>query len=314
MTAGPVEVLLAVRDTLRAGRAVALCVIAKARGSTPQHEGSLMAVDEAAHLHGTVGGGCVEAEVRRQAHAMLTSGRGGLLRYKLDADYGWDDGLICGGTVEIAVVPRPNETAINRALEDLEARRPASIDLDVDDRDEPFRLVLNLLPRERLYIAGAGHVGQALARLALDLEFDVTLFDDRADLLERMAPPGCASVAGDIADRLSAAPVDATTYAVVVTRGHRHDAQALAALVGRGACYVGMIGSRRKVKVTVDELVDRGVPAEALAAVHAPIGLDIGSVTVPEIALSIAAQLVQVRRALHGAPVRVERLSHGAAP
>ena len=141
--------------------------------------------------------------------------------------------------------------------------------------------------------------------MALPLEFETTIIDDRADLLERFAPEGCAKVAGEIAERLREAPVDDRTYVVIVTRGHKHDEQALHAVVGRGAQYLGMIGSRRKIKLIFDDLKNMGVDAKALAEVHAPIGLDIGSVSVEEIALSIAAELVQVRRAEHRSPVTV---------
>ncbi|MCA9284724.1 MAG: XdhC family protein [Phycisphaerales bacterium] len=297
-----------------AGERAVLCMIVRARGSTPQTTGSLMLVDANANLHGTVGGGCVEADVRRSAHRMLVEGRSGVLRYRLDHDYGWDDGLICGGTVEVAVAPLPNAIELARVIADLDARRPTAlaIEVELETEDEgraapaSQRFILDLPPRDRLYIAGAGHVGQALARLALPLDFEVALFDDRPDLLERFAPPGAAVVAGDIAAALRQAPVDAATWCVVVTRGHRHDEQALAAVLDRGARYVGMIGSRRKVKLIFDDLLERGIPAAALERVHAPIGLDIGSVTVEEIALSIAAELVQVRRAAEPAVAAID--------
>ena len=172
------------------------------------------------------------------------------------------------------------------------------------------RYTLEIPPRERLYIAGAGHVGQALARLALGLDFDVTMFDDRADLLERFAPPQVKTVPGEIASELKIADIDEQTYGVIVTRGHRHDEQALAAMLGRGARYLGMIGSRRKVELIYDDLRAMGYDDDQLNPIQAPIGLDIGSVTVEEIALSIAAQIVQQRRteydALVQGPVPVE--------
>lgn len=286
------------------GERAMLCAVVGSRGSTPQSAGSLMLLDEAMRLHGTVGGGCVEAEVRRLAAGLLEAGASRLLRFRLDHDYGWDDGLICGGTVEIAVVPAPNATRLREVLDAIARREPAELRFDVQSDDGARSFVLLLPPRERLLIAGAGHVGQAVARLALPLEFDITLYDDRIDCLERFAPPGAATVSGDIADRLREAPVDSATYAIVVTRGHRHDEAALEALLGRGARYLGMIGSRRKVKLIHDDLRERGARPEDLAAVHAPIGLPIGGVTVEEIALSIVAQLVQVRRSVSAPRVR----------
>jgi xanthine dehydrogenase accessory factor len=272
------------------------CLVVRARGSTPQAAGALMLVDECGNTFGTIGGGCVEAEVRRRAMELMQDGRSGLLTFKLNHDYGWDDGLICGGTIEVAVAPLPDAGSITRAIDACAARRRHALSFAIDSAEGVARYELAILPRPRLLIAGAGHVGQAVARLALDLEFEVTLFDDRADLLQKLAPPGCATVTGDIAENLRAAPLDDETFCLIVTRGHRHDEQALAAVVGRGATYVGMIGSRRKVKLIFDDLVERGVSPEHLREVCAPVGLDIGAVSVNEIAVSIAAQLVEVRR------------------
>lgn len=298
----------------REGRRCVLCLVVGSRGSTPQAPGALMLVDDAASTFGTIGGGCVEAEVRREAFGMLSRGRSGPLRFKLNHDYGWDDGLICGGTLELIVAPPPPPVALAAVLDDLSARRATAIDLHVGpwlaDGPEPdarpgadaapqcqtvYRL--HLPPRDRLYIAGAGHVGQAVARLALALEFEVRIFDDRTDLLERAVPAGALGVAGEIAERLRESPIDASTYCLVVTRGHKHDEQALAAVVGRGAAYAGMIGSRRKVTLIFDDLAAIGVDRASLATVRAPVGLNIGAVTVEEIAISIAAQLVEARRA-----------------
>lgn len=279
-----------------AERSCFACLVVHSRGSTPQTAGALMVVDDALNTFGTIGGGCVEAEVRRRAFELMSRGQTGLLTFKLDHDYGWDDGLICGGTLDIAVAPLPPDAELHRALALIARREPAALAFEVATDEGAAQYTLNVPARERLLIAGAGHVGQALARMALTLEFDVLVFDDRADLMEKFVPEGALRVAGDIAENLRAAIVDDQTYCVVVTRGHRHDEQALHAVVQRGARYVGMIGSRRKVKLIFDDLRDMGVPDAALLEVHAPIGLAIGAVSVEEIALSIAAQLVEVRR------------------
>jgi len=309
----PLELLRHALDLRRAGRSVHGCLVVKARGSTPQTAGALMLVDDAAGMRGTVGGGCVEAEVRRRALGMLAEGRSGLLAFRLDHDYGWDDGLICGGTIHLAVGPMPGADELASILADADARRPTSLPIVVEDHDPgdadldgvadgtaggPLVYRLHLRPAEPLVIAGAGHVGQALARQGVRLGFEVLLVDDRPDLLEHVAAavPGVRTITGPIAATLAGHPIDERTSAVVVTRGHRHDEAALEAVVDRGARYVGMIGSRRKVKLITDDLLERGVDPAALAAVHAPIGLPIGAVTVEEIAVSIAAQLVEVRR------------------
>lgn len=308
MTCHVDELLLHAAELIEGGRRVALCLLGEARGSTPAPAGSLMLVDDAANLMGTIGGGCVEAEVRRRVVEMLGRGRTGVLHFKLDHDYGWDDGLICGGSIDVAV-GLPGEAASLRTIAlDHRDRRPTQLELVVsaDDSDGGgmVRYVLDLPPRPRLLIAGAGHVGQALCRLASPLGFDVVVFDDRGDLLERFIPDPADRVVGPIHERMAAERIDDQTSIVIVTRGHRHDEQVLASIVDRPAGYIGMIGSRRKVKLTFDDLRQAGVSDEALAKVHAPIGLDIGAVTVSEIALSIGAQLVAVRRADHRSPVR----------
>lgn len=287
----------------REGTRAIACLVVRARGSTPQSAGALMLVDEAANTFGTIGGGCVEAEVRRRALEMMQQGRTGVLTFKLDHDYGWDDGLICGGTIDVAVTAIPAVEFIHWAIDASESGREASLVFEIETETGPAVFTLSLPARPRLLIAGAGHIGQAVARLALDLEFDVTIYDDRADLLEKLAPPGCTCVSGDIAENLARAAIGNDTYCLIVTRGHRHDEQALEAVVGGGAKYIGMIGSRRKVKLIFDDLVERGVDPRDLESVRAPVGLDIGAVTVEEIAVSIAAQLVEVRRAARAKPI-----------
>ena len=121
--------------------------------------------------------------------------------------------------------------------------------------------------------------------------------DDRYDFANAgRSPPPIEPIAADIEKTLRAYPVDPSTYVVIVTRGHRHDQQALAAVINADAGYLGMIGSRRKLKLIFDELAGAGVERARLDRVHAPIGLPIHAVTVPEIAVSIAAQLIEVRR------------------
>lgn len=280
----------------REGRDVVACLLIKSRGSTPASAGALMIVDQSAQTYGTIGGGCVEAEVRRAAVAMMQSRQFGVLQLKLDHDYGWDDGLICGGTIHVAIGELPAPEILDAIVSEVERRQATKLTIQSAGEDGPAEFTLDLSAKPRLIIAGAGHVGQALAKLAIDLEFEVTVVDDRADLLEQYFSPPVQTMAGSISDTLRGVPIDDQTYCVIVTRGHRHDEQALEAVLNRGAAYVGMIGSRRKVKLIFDDLAERGMPAAELQKVHAPIGLGIGAVTVPEIALSIAAQLVEVRR------------------
>jgi xanthine dehydrogenase accessory factor len=152
-------------------------------------------------------------------------------------------------------------------------------------------------PLPRLIIAGAGHVGKAVAHLGNLLDFEVTVIDDRAEFANTdNIPDADFLVAGDVAGAIRGVPDSPDNYFVIVTRGHRHDAEALRAAVGRAAAYIGMIGSRSKIALMRREFLEKGwATEEEWGRVHAPIGLEIRSRTVEEIAVSIAAELVLVR-------------------
>ncbi len=309
------ELVLVLEDLVReaeAGRPSALCTLVRTRGSTPQSAGAAMLVRSDYATTGTLGGGCVEAEVRRRAFELLERRQSAQLEFVLDHDYGWDDGLICGGKMTVAVMPITEQTNVQpfrSALDRYRARQLAEFAVRVEHEGSLLEYRINLEVPPRLLIAGAGHVGRALAKLAVDLDFHVVVFDDRADMasLERFGPRVERRV-GEIADELRAYPIDRSSYVVIVTRGHSRDHQALHAVVEREAAYVGLIGSRRKSRMIFDDLVERGVPAERLQRVHTPIGLGIGAVTVSEIAVSIAAELVQVRRQFASEPPVVGRV------
>jgi xanthine dehydrogenase accessory factor len=155
-----------------------------------------------------------------------------------------------------------------------------------------------LIPRPVLLIVGGGHIGQAVAAQACLVGFDIVAIDDRPEFTDAaLFPPGTRTVCGDAAKELAAFPVQGDTFIVIVTRGHQSDASALRASLRRPAAYLGMIGSRRKIPILRREFLDRGWATGAeLDRLYAPIGLDIGAATVPEIATSIVAQLIAVRR------------------
>jgi xanthine dehydrogenase accessory factor len=149
-----------------------------------------------------------------------------------------------------------------------------------------------------LLIVGGGHVGAAVARLAADVDFSVWVLDDRERYASRERFPMAHKLfVGDIGTQLKelAPALDASTFAIIVTRGHNHDEEALYRLAPTKASYVGMIGSRRKIKLIFEDLIAKGITPETLARVHAPLGFDIGSQTVPEIAVSIVAELIACR-------------------
>jgi xanthine dehydrogenase accessory factor len=165
------------------------------------------------------------------------------------------------------------------------------------------KFVEALNPPAKLIIAGGGHVGQALGMLSSLLDFQLTVIDDRPDYITPDRFPSAAQrTLGDIETELARFPIDPQTYVVIVTRGHRNDGRALAAVVNSSARYIGLIGSRRKIKTIFDDLAQQGVPLEKITRVHAPIGLQIAAVTPAEIAISIAAELIAVRRGRDGMP------------
>ncbi len=183
-----------------------------------------------------------------------------------------------------------------RAADREEAAQSLALDLPETGRTEI--LIEPLIPNSVLLIVGGGHIGQALAAQANIVGFDIALIEDRPEFANCALFPDATDIrCGDIVAQLAEFPISSDTFVTIVTRGHRHDEQALAACINRPARYIGMIGSRRKGAMIRQSLLDAGVATqEQLDRVYAPIGLDIGATTVPEIAASIVAQLIAVRR------------------
>lgn len=349
------KILDSLLSALHAGQSVAYTALVETRGSTPQKAGAAMLVFADGSQAGTLGGGCVEAEVKRHALRLLDQGNRELLTFQLDSNYGWDDGLICGGRMKMLVDPvRPGDdlSFFEKWSDQLAAGAPCTeaviIDADkaggnaadrylIDDRGEclaaravgtpPESIRQHLRPSQqrprpyidagvsylpflqrcRLLIVGAGHVGQKVAELAAQVDFDVWVVDDREEYCNAGRFPAAKRlIVGPIDNSLSGLDVDANTYCLIVTRGHNHDEEALYHLAETSAAYVGMIGSKRKIKLIFEDLLAEGVSREALSRVYAPLGLDIGSQTVPEIAVSILAELI-AHRNLGGVPPEYRR-------
>ncbi|MEM6332045.1 MAG: XdhC/CoxI family protein [Planctomycetota bacterium] len=304
----------AIVDRADRGESFAVCLLAKTSGSTPQKAGALMLVGADGRIDGTIGGGCTEAEARTQALAALTrheqpSSEKGTseavvadhwLRFELNQDYGWDDGLVCGGVMHVLIQIIRDSTDAEpwrRALQRLTAGQPAITPLRaVDDNGQTVDLNHECEPTPRLTIAGAGHVGQALAHVARSAGFEITVIDDRADAASEARFPNADRIIAPIDAELRRTALGDNDYVVIVTRGHRHDGQALEAVVRSNARYIGLIGSRRKVIAIYESLMELGVTRDQLGRVHAPIGLRIGAVSPEEIAISIAAELIAIRR------------------
>jgi xanthine dehydrogenase accessory factor len=257
------EVFSALTEALLRGEEVALVTIVSSSGSTPQRVGAKMLVYADGRTVGTIGGGCYEDDAFWKAREAISSRRPATIRYELSDDFAEESGLICGGQMEVFVEP--------------------------------------VEPAPDVYVFGAGHVGHSLARMAHEAGFHVHVVDDREKFAnsERFAPDVKVHVS-DIPEWLSAHALPPTAYAVIVTRGHRHDLDALRALASRQLRYVGLIGSKAKVKRVFDALLEEGLSPDLLRRVHAPIGLDIGAVTPQEIAVSILAELIAVKHGKTG--------------
>jgi xanthine dehydrogenase accessory factor len=308
------------------------CSVVAARGSTPQKPGAAMLVYGDGSQAGTLGGGCVEAEVKRLALQALneTPSVPRIHTFMLDDDYGWDDGLICGGRLTVLAEPISDATAQYysamadlargdaawseaialennrggygagaRSLFDAEGTLIASLNgptIPVSQADG--FAVLQTPARIKLLIVGGGHVGKAVAQLASEVGFEIWVLDDRDSCVtsERF-PTATRRLVGDVGRTLQSLKSEITpaTFALIVTRGHNNDEEALYHLATTPARYIGMIGSRRKVRLIFDDLEAKGIAKEALERVHAPVGFEIGSQSVAEIAVSIVAELIACR-------------------
>jgi xanthine dehydrogenase accessory factor len=303
-----VEPLLAeIVRRCRGGERVALCVVVATRGSTPQQAGAAMLVTADGRTFGTLGGGCVEAEVRKTALTMLVASESRLIEFALDHDYGWDDGLICGGVMDVhieSILPGAEQRFVD-LHEAVQQRRQASFTIAYEQAGEQKEFSRDLGPGPMLFIAGAGHVAQAVADLAAKLDFRVTVIDDREDFAsESRFPLAERRIVGPIDDELRKCQIDAESFVVIVTRGHARDGAALAAVIDSPARYIGLIGSKRKIKTIFDDLHAQGVPVSRLKRVNAPIGLDIGAISVNEIAVSIVAEMIATRHGRLECPIR----------
>jgi xanthine dehydrogenase accessory factor len=252
------EVFSAVADALERGESAALVTIVSTTGSTPQRVGAKMLVFGDGRIVGTIGGGCYENDAFWKAREAITTRRPELVHYELSDDFAQETGLICGGQMDVYIEP--------------------------------------IEPSPELYIIGAGHVGFHLARLAADVGFRVHIVDDREKFANAERFPSAVEVVVDeIPAWIDRANLPAHAYAVIVTRGHTNDLEALRVLAPRELRYLGLIGSRAKVARIYEALAADQMPPEVLRRVHAPIGLDIGAVTPQEIAVSILAELIAVK-------------------
>ncbi len=241
------------------GRRGAVATIVNVRGSIPSFETAKMLVRDDGSIVGTIGGGCVEAEIWQAAREVMENEKPRTLTFNLNQDPKYDTGLVCGGTLDVFVEP--------------------------------------VLPPATLYIFGAGHVSVNLYKVARSAGFDVIVVDDRATYANRERFPEAKEIIAEDFDRAMAQlSPSGSSYLVIVTRGHRDDMRVLRWAVQTSARYIGMIGSKRKTITIFQELTKEGLSPELFERVHAPVGLDIGAITPEEIAVAITAELIAVRR------------------
>lgn len=309
-----------ITDRLQAGEAVVLCRIIDASGSTPRGAGARMAVFQDGSTAGTIGGGAVELRASQIGRELCEEGGSRTCSFRLTPGDIEDIGMICGGDVTLLFqYLSPDQLPLVREiLAAMESGGPSWLvtDLWEDGRwemtldkagdgplftrrtmlreGEPRRYVEPLCPAGCVYIFGAGHVGNALARLLHWIGFQVTVFDDRPHALkEELFPEGVRRILGDYAH--IDFPLTREDCAVVMSPGHKMDYQILEQVLRTDAGYIGCIGSRRKVAATRELLLKAGFSQEVIDAIHSPIGLPIGGETPEEIAVSVAAELIAHR-------------------
>jgi xanthine dehydrogenase accessory factor len=242
------------------GQKCALATIVQVNGSIPSYESAKLLVREDGSMIGTVGGGCVEAEVWNAAREVIETEKPRHLTFSLGEDAAYDNGLICGGQLNIFVEP--------------------------------------VVPQPRAFIFGGGHVSKSLSKVANLAGFSTTIVDDREAFAnaERF-PEAEETYAEEYESVFPKLPITSTSYLIIVTRGHRDDMRVLRWAVATPAKYIAMIGSKRKTISVVRELEKEGFPREDFEKIFAPMGLEIGAESPEEIAISVVAEMIAVRRA-----------------
>jgi xanthine dehydrogenase accessory factor len=243
----------------RLGQKAALATIVQVRGSIPSFESAKLLVREDGSMVGTIGGGCVEAEFWNAAREVIATGKPRHMSFNLGQDAAYDNGLICGGQLDVFVEP--------------------------------------VIPAPGAFIFGAGHISKSLSKIAVMAGFNSTVIDDREAFAnaERF-PEADAIFSGEYEEVFPKLDIRETSYLIIVTRGHRDDMRVLRWASGTPARYIAMIGSRRKVINVVKELEKEGIPRGSMERIFAPMGFDIGAVSPEEIAISVVAEMIAVRR------------------
>src|SRR5213592_3618822 len=321
------EIFARMAELEREGRRFAVATVVRTTGSTPQVVGAKLLVDDLGRLVGTLGGGCVEGDAFVEAKHVIETGEPSLREYELTDVLAASAGgkpvavatlmrkrgkdVIAAGKLFVETDAKGGGTLGDNAL-DARARAAAMETLRQGTAhtvvlDEATELLVEpVLSRPRLIIAGGGHVGLAIAKLGVQLDYDVTVIDDRPEFANRERFPGASEVVNmDMVKAIETMPIGWNSFVIVATRGHKLDSHCLRAAVKSDARYVGLLGSRRKTILIAQMLRGEGVPEDRIRAVHAPVGLDLGGRTPAEIALSVLAELSLERYGGSGKPLRL---------
>src|SRR4051812_16002227 len=306
-------VFQALAEAARNSEPVTLGIISGVKGSSPQKVGAKALFYADGRIKGTLGGGCLEAEIQQRAIQSLRTGESTTFDLLLDHDFGWDDGLICGGKVFGVILPNAQKAgeefwtglAERRERMTWEIKKDfaiALVDAGVAATPDPLTFLYRetVTPPCALWIAGAGHIAQAVTPLALQLDFNVTVFDDRPALANHDFFPDETVLKVGEWEKLTALPLpEVPSFALIVTRGHRHDALVLKDWIHQPFLFLGMIGSARKARTILDHFTEEKIATpEEMARVACPVGIEIRSQSVPEIAVSIMAQFIEKRAEL----------------
>jgi len=297
------------------GESCVLATVIDTEGSSPAEPSMKMLAGPHGRITGTVGGGRVEAEVERTAQRVLTSGVPETLAFTLDDDLADEGGLICGGTVRILVerVDPPAAWAaaaadafVNGQRAALLARIGQRVERELLLDAEADRWIADELPRlegdlfvepifrPRCILLGAGHVGRAVARVAREAGFVVTVVEDRAEQAARAEADQIITCA-DLVEGFGELETNTQDFVVVLTRSHGLDYACARAALASPARYVGMLASRKKAARLRAEL-EREEDGPDAARLESPVGLEIGAASAGEIAVSIVARMIQVKR------------------
>jgi len=254
--------LLSAADAIRIGKRFVLVTVIDAKGSTPRKVGARMIVETDGKITGSVGGGAVEKLAIEKALEVLAGGEPERLKLDLDDVEGHQTGAICGGTMELLI--------------------------------EPFGI------GQKLHLFGAGHVAQPTAKLAMDVGFRVVVNDSRAEWANADRYPGASVKVGDLEDIAGQLETTDSDFIVIMTHSHETDFTVLRQLLRKPYYYLGVIGSTRKAVEIRNRLLKEGFSEEEISRLTCPIGIDIGSHTPAEIAVSVIAQLIALRKERDG--------------